>query len=277
MAVEKNVRTQLRGKPQIEDEKRIDEYVVRFSDLDLSEMQSEVWTKDMLGYWPEGEARLIIPCRGNEACVSVKEYDNRRDGSLKLRVCNLESAEIAKAALKVLTRASAALSSQRPTAENNRVGIFKSFENFDIRGKDARTIKNTDIVACQSSCSEDRSCMAFSFDKWNQYCFLKSNIDKLSLDPRSVSGVRSDAPEPELATTPLKMTRYRKKVFPGDGYRLSTQLRFEGCELECQAEKKCVAFTYQRARKNKECSLFAKTGEYNSSPDADSGIKTQAQ
>lgn len=154
---------------------------------------------------------------------------------------------------------------------------FRNIENFDINGKDIRTIKNANIIGCQFSCTEDATCIGFSFDKWNQYCFLKSTAQALSLNPRSVSQIRSDIPEPDAATTPFKMTRYRRKIFPGDGYRSSSQFRFEGCELECQSDNKCVAYTYQKARKDKECNLFAKAGEYHSDPDADSGIKTQAQ
>ena len=40
---------------------------------------------------------------------------------------------------------------------------------------------------CEKLCRRDSRCRAYSYDAWNHYCFLKSALGPLRLEPRSVT------------------------------------------------------------------------------------------
>ena len=161
-----------------------------------------------------------------------------------------------------------------PAPSNNTSGPrFRTSDNQDLDGADLLTVKNVDLDGCTSACSDDQRCQAFSFDKWNRYCFLKSTIAALRLDPRSITGIRRELPTPMTATNSIQMERYRNKSFPGSGYKFVSLARFEACETTCQQEQACIAFTFQKAEQI--CRLFNSTGEYFGNTQTDSGIKRQ--
>src|SRR4029077_2858656 len=125
---------------------------------------------------------------------------------------------------------------------------YRTYQNRDIEGGDiAAPMKQVDLPVCISACQTNRQCRAFSYDKWNRYCFLKSQIGALSLDPRSVTGVAENAPPPAMATGPITMERYRGKGFPGAGYR-TLGGTFETCEAACRTDQACVAFTFDKSQ-----------------------------
>jgi alpha-2-macroglobulin len=47
----------------------------------------------------------------------------------------------------------------------------------DFAGGDYRTVKNTDLGNCQTLCSKDAQCKAFTFNTKAKWCFLKSSSD----------------------------------------------------------------------------------------------------
>jgi parallel beta-helix repeat protein len=151
---------------------------------------------------------------------------------------------------------------------------YSVYDSHDVDGGDLSTLRKTDLGSCIAACKAEPQCQAYSFDKWNRYCFLKSGIDALRLDPRSITGIRQDLPTPSAASDPINMERYRGKVFPGDGYKTIAHTQFETCQSTCNQEQACVAFTFEK--KNQLCHLFDTTGEYFANSQTDSGIKRQA-
>jgi hypothetical protein len=160
-----------------------------------------------------------------------------------------------------------------PPPTNNPAQTFRTEDNQDIDGTDLGKFKNTDLEACASACNGESQCQAYSFDKWNRYCFLKSALTSRRLDPRSTTGIRRDVPTPPTAPEAVQMERYRGKVFPGAGYKATVIARFESCELTCQQDRACVAYTFQKA--DQLCRLFSSTGEYFANAQTDSGVKRQ--
>jgi PAN domain len=149
---------------------------------------------------------------------------------------------------------------------------YTTYENRDINSNDIEIVKNVDLSNCISKCRLDTRCRAYSFDKWNEYCFLKSGAGPLMLDPRSVTGVRGDVPTPPISAAPIVMERYRGKAFPGVGYR-SISTAFGVCESTCRSEQACIAYTFQKSERT--CHLFSTTGKYFANALADSGTKRQ--
>lgn len=151
--------------------------------------------------------------------------------------------------------------------------IFTPYDNYDLIGGDLRRLQDTDMAGCASACEADRSCAAYSFDKWNRWCFLKDAAVTFRLEPNTMSGIRTSVAKPPISTIPVAMLRYRGKAFPWEGQETRGANSFEECEGRCQTLESCVAWTFFREKK--QCRLMATTGEYFRDPRADSGIKRQ--
>jgi hypothetical protein len=149
------------------------------------------------------------------------------------------------------------------------------YHNRDLPGGDLSRSKKATLDDCVSACQDNSACMAYTFDRWNNYCFLKSQVGELTINPRSVSGVRSDPPPRENTIAPIRMERYRGKIFPGEGDRSFLAKSVEGCEQPCKQDNSCVAYTFTRA--TKQCRLFSSTGEYFPDRSHDSGTKIQSR
>jgi hypothetical protein len=149
---------------------------------------------------------------------------------------------------------------------------YKIYPNLDLRGGDYDVLRQSDLQRCVSTCKANPQCRAYTFDKWNGFCFLKAEIKILRLNPRSVTGVSQSAGEPPRANTKPDMERYRGKSFRGAGYR-SHRASYDACEKSCEGEKACVAFTFQKS--DSQCRLFDVTEQYFPDEMADSGGKLQ--
>jgi hypothetical protein len=150
---------------------------------------------------------------------------------------------------------------------------FVTHDNYDIIGSDADRIEKTDMRACASACERDPRCVAYSYDKWNRWCFLKEVAEALRLEPNTISGLRASVTKPPVADLPVSIQRYRKKVFPVNGRPLQEAKSYADCESRCTREGSCVAFTFFSDAK--QCLTLESTGEYFANPKADSGVKRQ--
>jgi PAN domain len=167
-------------------------------------------------------------------------------------------------------------SSEKGSSSETEPGGYQRYDNRDLYGGDlGAPIKNTDVEEkCSSACSREDRCRGYSFDKWNNYCYLKSKITSLRMDPRSISGLRAGLPSPSASAIVTKMERYRGRAFGGSGYRSVKTAKFEGCETECQGDDKCVAYTFQNA--GQSCTLYdTTTAAYMPSKGSESGGKVQ--
>jgi hypothetical protein len=151
---------------------------------------------------------------------------------------------------------------------------YTSLDNRDLWGGDLTILRDTDLQRCALACNGESSCQGYSFDRWNRYCFLKSKIGILLMDPRSTSGIREHVQIPPLASSPIKMERFRGRMFPGTAYKQPAYSSFESCEVGCRQADACIAFTFRK--NDRICQLFKNTGEYSADALADSGIKRQA-
>ena len=148
---------------------------------------------------------------------------------------------------------------------------YKTYDNMEIESRDVNKLRHTNLQNCVSVCRQTASCKAYTFDKWNNVCYLKSNIGDFELNPRSSSGLRDDVRVPGVPSGEITMERYRFKAFPGYGYKT---IRADGpkrCESACRTDEACVAYTFYFDEKS--CRLFNSTGEYFSNRSAESGGK----
>lgn len=145
--------------------------------------------------------------------------------------------------------------------------------NTAVTGDDREILKRVDHQACSAACSRDPQCLAYVYDKWNRWCFLKGSVGVAVLDPKYTSGHRSTV-SLVSSTAPTQIQRYRGKAFPNGGRGQKVTASFKYCEQRCDSDRSCMAFTYHKS--SRECMLLDDPGEYVSDPDADSGVKRQA-
>lgn len=150
---------------------------------------------------------------------------------------------------------------------------FREYANRDMDGGDYRKMPKVTKAECVAACLGASRCQAYSYDSWNQWCFLKEKTGGLRLEPSSITGVRSNISQPSQSAQPQIMQRYRGRHFPGKGYRSDQASSFELCESQCEGDSQCAAFTFYNGERR--CKLFASTGEYFSHRAADSGVKRQ--
>lgn len=76
-------------------------------------------------------------------------------------------------------------------------------ENGDYFGFDLRTVQNVTLDQCKTSCIDDMSCRAFTYNPKVKWCFLKSDFSQLNGFPGTTAGkiVLTDG-EPDVGAAP---------------------------------------------------------------------------
>ncbi|MCB1419524.1 MAG: hypothetical protein KDJ74_11210 [Notoacmeibacter sp.] len=153
---------------------------------------------------------------------------------------------------------------------------YTLIDNYDVIGGDLGVQRGVgSATACAQICNGKSGCSAFSFDKWNRICFLKKSGMNMRLEPKTVSGYRSNGSTPQWARTAMTVSVYRGKSFPYQGYRTDKVKSFDACTAWCQNEAQCVAYSFVKS--SGSCRLLSSAGEYFSDGNVDSGVKRQAK
>ncbi len=158
-----------------------------------------------------------------------------------------------------------------PTANVN--DNFKTYDNFDLPMGDLRRLERIELSKCSAACESDRDCHAYSYDKWNKWCFLKSKPTKLTLEPGSISAIRKNVNDPAQSDANIRIEPRASKAFEGSHYRTATVPSAEHCEQSCQRDLKCLGYTFFKESGN--CDLFDDITTFSLNRSATSGFKTQ--
>ena len=152
------------------------------------------------------------------------------------------------------------------------------YEGKDIDGNDLAIQRSSSLELCSSACKERSGCRAFSYDKWNRWCFLKDTIpSEIRVEPNSIVAVISTA-SPRVSSEPLVIEKYPNAKFVDAPYRNVTDVSFNGCSLECERDANCEVFTH--SSRSRQCELFRRPSEYfhqtgSNRGDYNSGVKRQ--
>jgi hypothetical protein len=148
-----------------------------------------------------------------------------------------------------------------------------AFENYDLVGGDLTRLSKVAQYQCSDACNSEARCTAFTYDKWNSMCFLKSSLSVMRFDPKYTSILKEGVSAPPKSSDARVVERFRGKAFPDFGYAVQIRSTVDECHRRCEAEEKCVAYSFKR--QSGDCYLFETASEYTSSPDTDSGVKRQ--
>jgi PAN domain-containing protein len=122
---------------------------------------------------------------------------------------------------------------------------------FDRWGGDYRSfaMRSGDPAQCAAACERDSRCRAWAFsypatESPNAQCWLKSRVTARTVAPCCVSGVRgAGVIEPQGGPIEFAIDRaggdYRHFDLPADNTG-------KACQLACEAEEGCRAWTYLR-------------------------------
>jgi PAN domain/HdeA/HdeB family len=153
-------------------------------------------------------------------------------------------------------------------------GTFNAYDNFDMFGGDLRKIPKIELKACIAACGADRECRAYSFDRWNRYCYLKSTANALTFDPSSTTGLRADSDNPGFSKVEYRIDRRANKSLEGSSSVKAGIAGVEDCDRSCVADKACFGFTFEKPRA--VCRIFSAISTFKPDRGATSGIKTQS-
>lgn len=142
-----------------------------------------------------------------------------------------------------------------PPTEEASPRTFEHYANYDLFGFDLDQGSATSISQCEDLCRGNDECQAFTFNEWNQKCFLKSGTAELRLEPRATTGVLSGTAHPGFRNASVVMEYYHDYVISGSqiGNPRVASSR-EQCEGICWGRDQCIAFSF--SRRQRECRLF---------------------
>jgi tetratricopeptide (TPR) repeat protein len=190
------------------------------------------------------------------------------------RALALRPSESAAQGLKVSEALLAAKTREEEEGEAEaETASFRQMPNTDLSGTLIGKAAALSLDECEAACAKDRSCKAYSFNRWNSVCFLKSETTMRFLDPSTISGLKGETYPPPISDAMMSMFRFRNKAFPGEPARATPENRFEDCEASCETSESCVAFSFVKA--DAMCKIFEQAGEYTSDRGVDSGAKRQ--
>lgn len=165
---------------------------------------------------------------------------------------------------------------------NVSLANFAITDNRDIHGQDIPLADGTvgvdsaDIGACVEQCQSNRSCVAVSFDRWKNRCYLKQSLAPSVLEPRSTIAVKKPLQPPIASTSRIDVQVARNVRFNGDNARRRRAADFNACRSACTDDARCVAFSFLKNVRNADnCETFQLTGGYVRDVATDSGFKHQ--
>ena len=189
------------------------------------------------------------------------------------RALELRPSESTAQGLKVSEALLAAKTKEIEEGEEPEPTTFRQMPNTDLQGSLIGKVDVDSPAQCEAACGKDRACNAYSFNKWNAVCFLKSDATLRFLDPSTMSGLKGETYPPPISNGMVAMLRFRNKVFSGEPVSAGPEHRFEDCEASCEKSDSCIAFSFVKAESM--CRIFEQAGEYTSDDGVDSGAKRQ--
>jgi PAN domain len=163
--------------------------------------------------------------------------------------------------------------------EPPRPASFNKYLNYDMKGgdissSDGNIFRRTDASGCQASCRAKAACLAYSFDKWNSACYLKSTLSVLTLDPHSDTSIRDDRQLPGVTSDARHFCSYNNSSLTGEGSQRFQSQTARDCEQSCEPDQNCIAYTFSRS--DRQCSTFLSvSNRQTNATNMVSGVRTQ--
>lgn len=131
-----------------------------------------------------------------------------------------------------------------------RLDPLRSASGFDSIGFDYERVSRIDYAECKRICENDSRCVAITYNRQYNACFLKSDSMILIRNDDAVTAYRSS-----IATDLLisDFSIYSDVDSPGGDYKRLRGSNFLECTIACMKEFRCAAFAF--VRRTKDCWL----------------------
>lgn len=150
---------------------------------------------------------------------------------------------------------------KRPPAPPN-TRSFTIYDARDIGGSDYKILKDAmSQDSCIEQCKQDNKCVAFSWDRWNDYCFLKHAVPGIArIDPQSMAAVAKTETQPTDSNAPVVFEPFYNAEFRDAPYITTKESSYRDCERKCRDDNRCEVFTYRTEPRS--CSLIRRPYQY---------------
>jgi len=166
-------------------------------------------------------------------------------------------------------------SGKEPSFVTPKAADFVIFPGFDLPGGDIGLVRNATLETCRQSCDAEETCTAYTHDRWNNLCFLKSATDasnQIYVQPKADSYIEpSFAARIRSARTNIVMKKRNNKAFFGSPYHDFGSSSFSQCASFCEEEDKCLAVNFS----DNLCEMFDHPAVYNDRLGTIIGLKHQ--
>ena len=122
----------------------------------------------------------------------------------------------------------------------------------DSPGNDLRRVHNSSFEDCARRCEAENDCNTFTYNQRHGACFLKRSANReLAFYAFAITGLKLSPSG--LVTAPQSDTENHFVIIPrtdspGKDYFRITLFTLKDCQRNCEADKKCHAFSYNQAR-----------------------------
>jgi serine/threonine protein kinase len=145
---------------------------------------------------------------------------------------------------------------QVPDTPTPSTRTFRELSNCDIRAVDLASQSTNNSSECRTLCDENTSCEGVVFNKWENFCILKTQLDFTVFEPQADCWILSDlSVEHDRGVkwgTALKDYRF----IGGTLISRSNDVSRGECEEQCDESKPCFGYNYRPA--SNECELLSR-------------------
>jgi ATP-dependent protease ClpP protease subunit len=159
-------------------------------------------------------------------------------------------------------------------AEPPTVAQWLVKDGVDLFGSDLwdKPIVVTSAADCEARCQKQPGCRAYTFNKRNSVCFLKTNAEVMYRNQRALSGYEA-ALENSLKQSPFIIEE--NTDYAGGDFQKLSKATFTECIQACEGHPGCMVFSYVGRRK--QCWLKSQAGASVTKKGVTSGIKETAE
>ena len=137
----------------------------------------------------------------------------------------------------------------QPMAANLSLQSWKIYENFDVATNDLKLLPSQTVGSCDAMCKEDSFCIAYTFNKKNRNCWLKTSIQSIfQINPDiAISAVKSVVVKSNLQTESASLQIFQNfDIASNDEVRGIANSNEELCKATCLREDSCAALTFNQ-------------------------------
>lgn len=151
---------------------------------------------------------------------------------------------------------------------------FDRYPHYDLSGFDLAQMPSNSVAQCEDSCRANNLCIGYTYNAWNQKCFLKNGATPLRIEPRATSGLLNGTSHPGYKNTPVVMEYYRNYIISGSAIGNARPAgNRDHCENLCWSNNACIAFNFSTGQKR--CTLLEDADNRFPQTGIESGSKIQ--